>query len=310
MKDDVLARALREMRDGYDGSSPHEDETLARIFETLDAQKATPEARVLPWRAAATKRTLLRTTVALAATLALTTAWAAGTGRLAQLFSDAPTEPTARPAAPPAMVTTAQSQQATSSATSTTDGPAQTAEAQVDEPAAGPSSEVAPAAPSQPPTAPTSAHAAPVASSHVAQSPRTTLPTERAVVEGVAPSTTETPEQPDAPNPAQTEGVTTAPAASAEPIKPAVTSSDEGYERAHKLHFSGSYAAALEAWDTYLRESPSGRFVPEARFNRAIALWKLGRRDEAARALEPFARGAYGEYRREEAQRLLDAAGR
>ena len=52
----------------------------------------------------------------------------------------------------------------------------------------------------------------------------------------------------------------------------------------------------------------SGRFAPEARWNRAIALFKLGRRDEAVAALQPFADGAYGGYRRAEATRLIGAA--
>jgi hypothetical protein len=46
---------------------------------------------------------------------------------------------------------------------------------------------------------------------------------------------------------------------------------------------------------------------PEARYNRAIALARLGRNAEAAAALEPFARGDYGAYRQSEANALLNA---
>lgn len=82
------------------------------------------------------------------------------------------------------------------------------------------------------------------------------------------------------------------------------------YLTAHRAHFGGGDpAAALRAWDSYLREFPKGRFAPEARYNRALCLVKLGRNAEASRALEPFANGAYGGYRRAEAQSLREALG-
>ncbi len=81
------------------------------------------------------------------------------------------------------------------------------------------------------------------------------------------------------------------------------------YKQAHRLHFvEKSYGAALDAWDEYLRRSPAGAFVIEARYNRAICLVKLGRKAEARIALEPFADGKIGGgYRREEASKLLEA---
>jgi hypothetical protein len=83
------------------------------------------------------------------------------------------------------------------------------------------------------------------------------------------------------------------------------------YAAAHRAHFvDHDPTAALRAWDTYLAAAPSGRFAPEARYNRAIALLRLSRRAEARQALAPFASGAYGEYRREDASRLLRALGR
>ncbi|WP_394823932.1 tol-pal system YbgF family protein [Pendulispora albinea] len=86
---------------------------------------------------------------------------------------------------------------------------------------------------------------------------------------------------------------------------------DALYRRAHALHFGpaspASLAATLSSWDAYLNASPNGRFAPEARFNRAIVLIKLGRRAEAATALAPFADGTYGSYRRDEARALLEA---
>lgn len=106
-------------------------------------------------------------------------------------------------------------------------------------------------------------------------------------------------------------------AAAAPPGEPAVAAtasasvdpSDELYRAAHDLHFrGGSAAAAVSAWDRYLAAAPGGRFALEATFNRAIALLRAGRRAECLAALRPFANGAHGAYRREEAKRLLDAA--
>jgi hypothetical protein len=81
------------------------------------------------------------------------------------------------------------------------------------------------------------------------------------------------------------------------------------YKNAYRLHFvDQKYAAALAAWDEYLRAYPAGRLVVEARYNRAIALVRLGRRAEAESALAPFARGEVnGGYRAREARELLDA---
>lgn len=82
----------------------------------------------------------------------------------------------------------------------------------------------------------------------------------------------------------------------------------EAYVAAHHAHFAErNPAAALPAWDAYLREAPSGRFSSEARYNRALCLVRLGRYSEAEAALTPFARGDYGKYRQREATELLAA---
>ena len=53
---------------------------------------------------------------------------------------------------------------------------------------------------------------------------------------------------------------------------------------------------------------PNGRFAAEDRYNRGIALVKLGRRSEAKGVLAPFARGEIDNgYRRREARALVDA---
>ena len=104
--------------------------------------------------------------------------------------------------------------------------------------------------------------------------------------------------------------VAAAPAPSASPkMKTAAPSVDVEalYREAHEAHFvEHDPQAALAGWDRYLAAAgPSGRFVLEARYNRAITLVRLGRRDEAATALRPFADGEYGGYRKSEAAQLL-----
>lgn len=80
------------------------------------------------------------------------------------------------------------------------------------------------------------------------------------------------------------------------------------FAEANKLHFVDKDAArALAAWDKYLADKPSGRFAPEAHYNRALSLVRLGRREEAVRELRAFAEGRFGNYRQTEAQRLVGA---
>jgi tetratricopeptide (TPR) repeat protein len=81
------------------------------------------------------------------------------------------------------------------------------------------------------------------------------------------------------------------------------------YREAHRLHFKArDFWSALHAWDSYLRTYPDGTFAIEARYNRAICLVRLGRKDEARRALAPFAAGEVGRgYRKTEAAELLEA---
>jgi hypothetical protein len=84
----------------------------------------------------------------------------------------------------------------------------------------------------------------------------------------------------------------------------------ELYRTAHRAHFTDQNAVgALAAWDAYLAKAPKGRFVLEARYNRALCLVRLERKAEAKTALEPFARGAYGNYRKREAGELLEVLG-
>jgi hypothetical protein len=100
-------------------------------------------------------------------------------------------------------------------------------------------------------------------------------------------------------------GAPTPPAApSVAPADPA----EELYRVAHRAHFvDRDPAAALAAWDRYLAAAPRSRFVPEASYNRAITLVRLGRRDEALSALRRFAEAPAGSYRQREAAALVAA---
>ncbi len=81
----------------------------------------------------------------------------------------------------------------------------------------------------------------------------------------------------------------------------------ELYRAAHTAHFvDHDPTRALAAWDAYLAAAPNGQLAPEARYNRALSLVRLGRTGEARAALTPFADGVYGGYRKAEASALLE----
>jgi hypothetical protein len=89
---------------------------------------------------------------------------------------------------------------------------------------------------------------------------------------------------------------------------PAVDDEQALYATAHRAHFvDRNPVMALQGWDRYLAAYPDGHFAPEAHYNRAISLARLGRRAEARAALAPFAEGTYGGYRQSEARALRDA---
>lgn len=90
------------------------------------------------------------------------------------------------------------------------------------------------------------------------------------------------------------------------PSASAQESPDDLYRRASQAHFvEHDYARAIGLWDRYLQSG--GPLALEARYNRAVALLRAGRTNEARAALSPFAAGEYGSYRKQEAQALLDA---
>lgn len=76
-----------------------------------------------------------------------------------------------------------------------------------------------------------------------------------------------------------------------------------GFTAQYERH---DYAAALAAWDDYLKHVPGGRFTPEVRYHRALSLVQLGRREQAIAALEPFAAGAYGPLHQNSAKQMIE----
>ena len=82
----------------------------------------------------------------------------------------------------------------------------------------------------------------------------------------------------------------------------------DAYRNAERLQFtSKDYAGALDAWDRYLAQANGGPLVVDARYDRALCLMHLGRKDEARDALAPFANAAPGTYRQAEAKALLES---
>jgi len=107
--------------------------------------------------------------------------------------------------------------------------------------------------------------------------------------------------------PAAQPAVAETPSAPEPPPEPAPDRELARFRAAHDLHFGGRAREAIRAYAEYLKAYPDGRFVPEARYNSALDHIKLGDSAAAREALEPFAEGRYGNYRRKEARELLEA---
>ncbi|WP_437933159.1 tetratricopeptide repeat protein [Sorangium sp. So ce341] len=279
MKDDVLREAARALREEADASVARRDETRARVMRSLKAQRAR-------------RLTTVRVVVPLAAVLVGSAAWASAARWFPDAFQDiasqlglSAAEPPRDPPAPPP--------RARSGPRHAADAPAPEAEAPKVEAPAPPEAEAsaAPVAPAPPslPTADPPVAPAPQRAPELAVAPRARPP--------VAPS---------AARPAPARASASDPQAIQRP--PPGPDADALYQAAHRAHFvERDPASALSAWDAYLAAAPRGRFAVEAQYNRALCLVRLGRKDEAQRALEPFAQGSFGGYRQAESRSLIEA---
>jgi TolA-binding protein len=121
-------------------------------------------------------------------------------------------------------------------------------------------------------------------------------------------SATAAPEQ----QPALTSAASSVLVSSSEPAGPSPLALDKAaYEAAYRAHAKTSNgdavaaAAAVAAWDRYIAQFPEGRFLPEARYARAVSLARAGRQGEAKQAMEPFVKG--DGYRKADAERWIQS---
>jgi hypothetical protein len=289
---DRLERAFRSLREVEDGRDGRSDETLARVLSDLRAEAGR-----------GSKARIARVWLLAAAILVVTTAAAARSGSWGRVLrglvlGDRETAMGDARGGPPR------------SSSADTGGAGRTAEAAV----AGSASSGLDVEPPAPPTLSTSPEPArDFATRDVEREPARQVRTLAPVPEPTRKTASRSPADGPVASTAPASGSVTsiagpqAPATIAAPQAP--VTDGEVFAQAHRLHFGGSDpAAAIAAWDDYLRRFPAGQFVPEARYNRAIDLLKLGRTAEARAALEPFADGAYGSYRRDEARAMLRSA--
>ena len=82
------------------------------------------------------------------------------------------------------------------------------------------------------------------------------------------------------------------------------------YERAHRMHFhESSPRATLRGWNEYIARFPQGRFLPEAQFNRAICLVRLGDIERAREVLLRLTAAGGSDHPKEQAEKLLARLG-
>jgi TolA-binding protein len=264
---DVLQRAARALRETHSGDSARSPFTRARVMRSLHEDK---------------KRRLSRTLIfgPLAAILVGSTAWAAATGQLPVLFERAEQwfvsaqAPTGQATAIPQPGRKHTAKHSPSS----------------EEPLAveaAPSVDPVPTVEAVPTVAPTI---------EVVESPPERVVARRRLAEPAVVS-----------EPPRAEPVPEPPPAPEVPPELARDPELAQFRRAHDLHFQGKANAAIAAYGEYLGAYPGGRFVPEARYNTALNLLKLGQRSRAQSILKAFAEGRYGGYRQEQARGLLDA---
>jgi hypothetical protein len=277
LDDQDLKAAFRSVRDAYDGENPESNLTLQRaLFRTRTRERRSKLTRwvVLP----------------IAAVLAASTAWAGVTGKLTPAVQSMLEAFHAEHAPPPSPIGTSSVAPPVASLAAVASAAPSTDPTHAEEPAAPSTAETPAALPVNPPS--------------VAVAP---IPVGRpsAVAHSARPAASELAKDSSRDEPSRSVDPTPSPTASAADPHAGL------FAEAHRLHFKErNPAEALAAWDRYLAVAPNGRFSPEARYNRALALVRLGRHAEARSELTGFATGTYGSYRREDAKALLDALSR
>jgi hypothetical protein len=285
MSGDLLEQATRALRETTAEPQPRSGLTRARLLESAEKRYVSRRFGLLRW------------VIALVAALAASTALA----RVAQYWPEikraiapAASEPAVAPKRKAA-----------------TKHPLQPMAASTDLPlsaAGAPAPEIAPAAEASAPKGVPSSEARPGV---VPSTPATPAP-RRPKSKAPRPKPAARPDPSPARKPSfEPEAIAMTPAP--DPVlgpKPAPESAELAlFRRAQRMHLAQD-PRALAAWDDYLRVASRGVLAPEARYNRALCLIRLGRKSDARSALTPFANGEYGSYRRTEAKALIQALDR
>ena len=269
---DVLERAARALRAAHTGEREGSGFTRARIMGTLHRER---RGRWLRWAIVSP----------LVSVLLVGSAWAQSAGKwpvvwgaVTSVFVPQASKPNAGPRSP------------------------ELRQARPELPALQPPSMSVPEPP-QVPVVEAPSMPAPVPPSAVPRPVTLRAGKQPSVARGVTSSS-----QDPAPELPQTRGAGSEPAPSSSVGALAADPELTSFRSAHDLHFqAGRPRQAIAAYAAYLKAYPNGRFVPEASYNTALNWIKLGDKAAARQALRPFASGTYGEYRRSEAQQLLEA---
>lgn len=301
--DDPLARAARALRDAAEVRTSGPATQRGQILARAHANQQSAERRAAVG-------------MALSAVLVTSTAIAAATGNLPKVVAVvqravglAPAESLV-PQVPAQDDAPAVRKVKIGRPVAELPGPEPVADAQ---PAPAPEPPAAPELPAAPPPQPEEPQATTAPQSPPPELARAPKP--RLAPEGARRLEPEPKPAAGAPAPEPAAGPNEPPALAAPPEPPAAAPApsppDETlvlFRSAQALQFRDkAYAKALAGWEAYLRAAPGGALAPEARWNRAVCLLRLGRKPEARIALEPFAQGMEGGYRQAEAARLIAA---
>ncbi len=292
--DDALARAARALRDASEARTGGSPSQRGQILARAHANQQSAERRAAVG-------------MALSAVLVTSTAIAAATGNLPKVVAVVQRAVGLAPAEAP--VTAYPDAEPASGSSRKLKVARPLADAPVVEPVAdaapGPVLEP-PAVPEPPAVAPPAPPAPEPPAAEVVRAPKP-RPSAEVARKPEAPPQAPASEPSPSPNDAPPAAAQPAPPAAA-PAPPLPDETLVLFRSAQALQFRDkAYGKALAGWEAYLRAAPAGALAPEARWNRAVCLLRLGRKPEARIALEPFAQGMEGGYRQAEAAKLIAA---